>query len=61
MENAKIVTDVLSVNDMLAELPIKINQVRAYIKDGRLKAQKIRNKFYATRADFDEFKKRLGF
>lgn len=51
----------LSMNDMLSELPIKKEQVRVYIKDGRLKAEKIRNKFYTTRKDFNEFKLALGF
>lgn len=53
--------ELLSMPQMLAELPIGVNQVRVYIKDGRLKAEKIRNKFYATREDFNDFKLRLGF
>lgn len=61
MENVKNVTETLSTSEMLAELSIGINQLRYYIKDGRLKAQKVRNKFYATREDFNDFKLRLGF
>ena len=51
----------LSMSDMLAELPIGVNQVRAYIKDGRLQAQKIRNKYFTTRENFNDFKSRLNF
>ncbi len=51
----------LSMNDMLLELPIKAEQIRRYIKDGRLKAKKTRNKFYSTRKDFDDFKLTQGF
>lgn len=51
----------LSTDDMLAELPIGIVQLRCYIKDGRLKAEKVRNRFYSTREDFNDFKLRLGF
>lgn len=51
----------LSMNDMVLELPIKKEQVRKYIKDGRLKAERVRNKFYSTRKDFDDFKLALGF
>lgn len=62
MENVKNVTEVkLTTDDMLSELPIGIEQLRKYIKDGRLKAEKVRNKFYATRKDFNDFKLRLGF
>lgn len=62
MENVTNVTGpLLSTPQMLDELPIGINQLRVYIKDGRLKSQKIRNKFYATREDFNDFKLRLGF
>lgn len=64
MHEEKTVTisnKVLCMSDMLKELPIKENQIRYYIKDGRLKAEKIRNKFYATRKDFDDFKLALGF
>ncbi len=62
MQNVKNVTDsLLTMSDMLEELPIGVVQVRTYIKDGRLKAEKIRNKFYATREDFIDFKKRLNF
>ena len=62
MENVKNVTEAkLTTDAMLSELPIGVNQLRAYIKDGRLKAEKVRNKFYATREDFNDFKLRLGF
>lgn len=62
MENVKNVTNTkLTTDDMLPELPIGIKQLREYIKDGRLKAEKIRNKYYATREDFNDFKLRLGF
>jgi hypothetical protein len=62
MENVKNVTEAkLTTDDMLSELPIGIRQLRAYINDGRLKAEKVRNKFYATREDFNDFKLRLGF
>lgn len=62
MENVKNVTETkLTTDDMLSELPIGISQLRAYIKDGRLKAEKVRNKFYATREDFNDFRLRLGF
>lgn len=62
MEKLTNVTDQkLSMSEMLRELPIGVNQVRAYIKDGRLKAEKVRNKFYTTREDFNDFKQRLGF
>lgn len=62
MENVKNVTETkLTTDDMLSELPIGIRQLRAYINDGRLKAEKVRNKFYATREDFNDFKLRLGF
>lgn len=62
MVNVKIVTEPkLTTDDMLSELPIGVKQLRTYIKDGRLKAEKIRNKFYATREDFNDFKNRLGF
>ena len=62
MENVKNVTEAkLTTDDMLSELPIGIRQLRAYINDGRLKAEKVRNKFYATREDFNDFKNRLGF
>lgn len=62
MVNVKNVTEPkLTTDDMLSELPIGYKQLRVYIKDGRLKAEKIRNKFYVTRKDFDDFKNRLGF
>lgn len=62
MENVKNVTEAkLTTDDMLSELPIGIRQLRAYINDGRLKTEKVRNKFYATREDFNDFKLRLGF
>jgi len=62
MQNVKIVAnELLSTPDMLSELTIGISQLRTYIKDGRLKAQKIRNKYYATREDFNDFKIRLRF
>lgn len=62
MQNANNVTEAkLTTDDMLSELPIGIEQLRKYIKDGRLKAEKVRNKYYATREDFNEFKKRLKF
>lgn len=66
MQNVKIVTEslptaVLSINDMLQELPIGPAQLRAYIIDGRLKAEKVRGKYYAKREDFNDFKNRLGF
>lgn len=62
MENVKNVTETkLTTDDMLSELPIGARQLRAYINDGRLKAEKVRNKFYATRKDFNDFKLRLGF
>lgn len=62
MENVKNVTEsLLSMSDMLSELPIGAIQLRVYIKDGRLKAEKIRNKYYATRENFNDFKLRLGF
>lgn len=62
MENVKNVTESkLTTDAMLSELPIGVIQLRAYIKDGRLKAEKIRNKYYATREDFNDFKLRLGF
>ena len=63
MEKEKNVTVLkkLSASDLLAELPIGVSQLRAYIKDGRLKAEKVRNKYYATREDFNDFKLRLGF
>lgn len=51
----------LSLIEMVNELPIKKEQLRRYIKDGRLKAEKIRNKFYSTRKDFNEFKIALNF
>lgn len=66
MQNVKIVTESLptvklSANEMLRELPIGPAQLRAYISDGRLKAEKVRGKYYATREDFNDFKNRLGF
>lgn len=62
MEKQKDVTNgLLSTNDMLLSLPIGIAQLRIYIKDGRLKTEKRRNKFYATLEDFNDFKQRLGF
>lgn len=62
MENVKNVTEgKLTTDDMLPELTIGIKQLREYIKDGRLKAEKVRNKYYATREDFNDFKLRLGF
>ncbi len=62
MVNVKNVTNTkLTTDDMLPELPIGIKQLREYIKDGRLKAEKVRNKYYATREDFNDFKLRLGF
>lgn len=62
MVNVKNVTEPkLTTNDMLSELPIGYKQLRVYIKDGRLKAEKIRNKIYATREDFDTFKKEFNF
>lgn len=62
MENVKNVTEPkLTTDAMLSELPIGVIQLRAYIKDGRLKAEKIRNKYYATREDFNDFKERLQF
>ena len=62
MENVKNVTEPkLTTDAMLSELPIGVIQLRTYIKDGRLKAEKIRNKYYATREDFNDFKLRLGF
>lgn len=61
MQNLTNVTCLLSTTEMLAELPIGVEQLRVYIKDGRLKAQKKRNKFYSTREDFNDFKQRLGF
>ena len=53
--------DFLYMADMLKELPIKENQIRYYIKDGRLIAEKVRNKYRTTRKDFNEFKLALGF
>ena len=62
MQNVKNVTEAkLTTDDMLSELPIGIEQLRKYIKDGRLKAEKVRNKYQATREDFNDFKKRLKF
>ncbi len=62
MENVKNVTEPkLTTDAMLSELPIGVIQLRTYIKDGRLKAEKVRNKYYATREDFNDFKLRLGF
>ena len=49
------------MSDMLKEVPIKEAQIRIYIKDGRLKAKKIRNKFFSKRKNFDEFKEAMGF
>ena len=53
--------DFLYMADMLKELPIKEAQVRYYIKNGRLSAEKIRNKFRTTRQEFNDFKLALGF
>ncbi len=66
MQNVKNVTESLptsklSGNEMLRELPIGPAQLRIYIIDGRLKAEKVRGKYYATREDFNDFKNRLGF
>ena len=51
----------LRTNDLLKELPIGITQLRTYIKDGRLPAKKIRNKYYTTRREFNQFKQAMGF
>jgi len=51
----------LTTNDMLAEIPIGIEQLRRYLNDGRLQNRKIRNKFVVERKDFDTFKKDFGF
>lgn len=51
----------LTTAEMLKELPIGICQLRNYLKDGRLPAEKIRNKFYVERTAFDTFKQQYSF
>ena len=51
----------LTTGEMLKELPIGICQLRVYLKDGRLPAEKIRNKFFVERIVFENFKKEYGF
>lgn len=51
----------LTTADMLAELPIGIEQLRRYLNDGRLQNRKVRNRFEVERKDFEAFKKEFGF
>lgn len=51
----------LTTGEMLKELPIGICQLRVYLKDGRLPAEKIRNKFFVERIVFENFKTEYGF
>lgn len=51
----------LTTAEMLKELPIGICQLRVYLNDGRLPAEKIRNKFFVERTVFENFKAEYGF
>lgn len=51
----------LKLEEIVEDLPIGVAQVRVYLKDGRLKGRKIRNKWVVNLNDYRQFKKDFGF
>lgn len=51
----------LKLEEIVEDLPIGAAQVRVYLKDGRLKGRKIRNKWVVNLNDYRQFKKDFGF
>lgn len=51
----------LKLDEIVEDLPIGIAQIRVYLKDGRLKGKKIRNKWIVDLKDYRQFKTAFGF
>lgn len=51
----------LKLEQIVEDLPIGVQQIRNYLKDGRLKGTKIRNKWIVDLNDYRQFKKDFGF
>ncbi len=51
----------LKLEQIVEDLPIGAQQIRIYLKDGRLKGTKIRNKWIVDLDDYRQFKKDFGF
>ena len=51
----------LKLDEIEKDLPIGIAQIRSYLKDGRLKGTKVRNKWTVNLKDYQQFKKDFGF
>ena len=49
------------MNELEKELPIQPQQIRNYLKSGRLKGKRTRWKWYVQPEDFQEFKQAYGF
>lgn len=62
METVRNVTEpLLTMSEILAELPIGEAQARVYLKSGKLQGRKVRNKWKVTRKALDEFKQKYEF
>lgn len=51
----------LRLDEIVKDLPIGIYQIRTYLKDGRLKGRKVRNKWFVELEDYKMFKENFGF
>lgn len=51
----------LTMDDLVKELPIKPQQIRNYLKSGRLKGIRTRYKWFVKTKDLQEFKQTFGF
>lgn len=51
----------LKLSEIVEDLPIGIAQIRVYLKDGRLKGKKVRNKWIVRLKDYRQFKATFGF
>lgn len=52
---------ILMLDEIEKDLPIGIAQIRVYLKDGRLKGKKVRNKWFVYQNDYEDFKEQYGF
>jgi len=52
---------ILMLDEIEKDLPIGLAQIRNYLKDGRLKGKKVRNKWYVNQNDYEDFKEQYGF
>ncbi len=54
-------SNTLKLEQIVEDLPIGVQQIRIYLKEGRLKGFKVRNKWFVNQSDYEDFKEQYGF